>query len=80
MRVAVIEILAPMILTSLIGFANGALIGVTMMGIAEEVNFVGRLLAALLMLAAGWLAAAIAVAATQPLRSRLLAQVSRKND
>ncbi|MHA2787611.1 FtsX-like permease family protein [Corynebacterium sp. S7] len=79
-RVAVLEVLAPMIIISLAGFALGGLLGLAILGMVAEVNLAGRIIAAFGMLACGWIAAAAAVFATQPLRSQLLAQVSRKND
>lgn len=78
--VAFIEIMLPIVLVSLFGFACGSSLCLAMFQAGSEVDMLGRVLSALAVLGAGWLLTALAILAAEPLRSRTLATHRRRND
>ncbi|QNE88675.1 ABC transporter permease [Corynebacterium incognita] len=78
--VAIIEILGPIFLVSIFGFAMGALMGFAMLGAAGDMNVPARLTATLALLGSGWALTALAILAAEPLRSSVLRRAERKND
>ncbi|MDK8449480.1 FtsX-like permease family protein [Corynebacterium mastitidis] len=78
--VAFIEIMLPIMLVSLFGFACGSSLCLATFQASSEVDMLGRVLSALAVLGAGWLLTALAILAAEPLRSRTLATHQRKND
>ena len=79
--VAMINVMGPMLLTSVFGFAVGAALGLMMFAQgAGYVNIPMRLFNAGLLLSVGWALALLALLAMEPLRSRVLAHASRRND
>ncbi|MEJ4099319.1 FtsX-like permease family protein [Corynebacterium mastitidis] len=78
--VAFLEIMLPIVLVSLFGFACGSSLCLAMLQAGSEVDRLGRILSALAVLGAGWLVTALAILAAEPLRSRTLATHQRKND
>lgn len=80
-RVALSQVMGPVLLVSLFGFAVGGLLGLQMMGSAGgELNFFARLVNAFVLLGAGWAVTIIAIVAVEPLRSSVLVHHTRKND
>ncbi|MFV8395401.1 FtsX-like permease family protein [Corynebacterium hindlerae] len=78
--VAMFEILLPIILVSLVGFALGSSMLMLIFGSVSEMNIPYRMLNALLFLLAGWGLTLLALVAVEPLRSRVLAAGRRRND
>ncbi|AKK04315.1 FtsX-like permease family protein [Corynebacterium epidermidicanis] len=76
-RVALRQIMGPIILVSLVGFALGALMMFVVLGSLQEVNIVARTLNAVIYLVAGWALTALAMCAVEPLRSTVLADDAR---
>lgn len=77
-RVALWETLGPMVVTSLLGFALSTLQGFLLFqGVTSSIN-PGRLLLALALLVLGWITTALAMVAVEPLRTRVLNRVNRK--
>lgn len=80
-KVALTEILQPIVIVSLSGFLLGAGLGWMMMALAaDQMNLASRFLIALSLLGAGWAVTLLAVALVEPLRGRVLAHAGRKND
>ncbi|MEJ5928518.1 FtsX-like permease family protein [Corynebacterium sp. H128] len=79
-RIALGQVMAPIMLVSLVGFMVGAAIMVALFGAAGDMNVPARLLNASVFLLAGWSLTLLAMLAVEPLRSRVLADGGRRND
>lgn len=81
-RVALVEVMGPIVLVSLFGFGMGVFLGMAMVfnAAGDEVNWGMRALNAFIFLSVGWLATMLAIALAEPLRSRLLHASARRND
>lgn len=78
--VAVFQIMGPIVLVSLAGFAlGGSMLGM-LFGAAGDMDFSTRAFNAFVLLAAGWGLTVLALLAVEPLRSRVLASGGRRND
>lgn len=80
LAVATIQIMSPIVLVSLVGFALGSSMLMLIFGSVSEMNIPYRMLNALLFLLAGWGLTLLALVAVEPLRSRVLAAGRRRND
>lgn len=83
-KVALVEIMLPIVVASLFGFIIGSTIATVMLaggaGAATNINFASRLAFALSILGSGWLVTVSALLLTEPLRTRVLEQKIRRND
>lgn len=79
-RVAIVEIMGPIVLVSLVGFFLGSALGFAMLGQAGDMNIPVRLATAGTFLGAGWAVTILAILAAEPLRAGVLNRAARRND
>ena len=77
---AIVEIMGPIVLVSLVGFFLGSALGFAMLGQAGDMNIPVRLATAGTFLGAGWAVTILAILAAEPLRAGVLNRAARRND